>query len=635
MITGRRAFFGDSELGTLAAILHKQPAPLGDIPGTNTHEIERIVARCLRKDPQRRWQTASDLKVALEDSLEELDQTPAITEAIPGAGRRWFWPAVAGVALVVALSLYVKSQWTTATASPSFQRLTFRRGSIESAKFAPDGQTILYSAAWEGEPVEIFATRLGSRESRTLGLPSGKILSISPDNELAILLGPVVGAGTGTLARAPLAGGAPREILENVSGADWGPQDSMVVARTVDGKNRLEFPSGKTLYESAGQPPIGAVLSPSGQWIAFFDHDDIGNFSVTVVGIGGERRVLSPGWRAIAGLRWSPRGDEVWFSAVRSGDEVQAVRAVNLAGQERVVAHTLGLVTIHDIARDGRVLLASSNSRISLHYLPPDGTGERDLSWFDTSNLYGISEDGKVLLFGELSYGDDLNPAIYLRKTDGSAAVRLGEGNTPSLSPDGKWVLCIKRDRNHSQLILLPTGAGETRVLQSDGLTYRAAEWLPGGRSILITAEQPGKPLRSYLLDLAGGKPRPITPEGTRARYVSPDGGSVVIVAGGKIYLRPLEGGEQRLVATLDSSESILRWRADGGALFLRRMDSRAAFGIYELDVTTGRKQFIRDLKSEDAIARISNVAITPDGRSMAYSFQRDLEDLYLVQGWK
>ena len=636
MITGRRAFTAGSELGTLAAILHKEPAPMGQPAGATGHEIERILARCLRKDPQRRWQTASDLKIALDDALDELDQAPAETVITPDRVRRWIWPVVAGLALAAAIVLFIRTPFTSSTTSPTYQRLTFRRGSIASAKFAPDGQTILYSAAWEGEPVEIFSTRLGSRESRSMGLPSATILSISPAGELAMLLKPSLGGGPGTLARAPLGGGAPREILEGVSGADWGPEEGkMVVARTAEGKNRLEYPLGKTLYESTGPPPIGPVLSPLGEWIAFFDRDEIGNFSVAALSVSGERRVLSPGWRAIGGLMWSPQGNEIWFSAVRSGEEAQAVRAVTLSGEQRIVAHTLGLVTLHDVAADGRVLLASSNSRISLHYLPAGEIGQRDLSWFDTSLLYGVSDDGKTLLFAELSYGDDQNPAIYLRKTDGSAAVRLGEGNTPSLSPDGKWVLSIKRDRQNTQIMLMPTGAGETKVLPSDGLNYRSAEWTPDGQNILLFANEPGKPSRSYLRDVAGGKARPITPEGTRARFVSPDGASVVITTGGKIYMRPIAGGEQHYVATLEPSESILRWSDDGHALFLRRTDSPLAVTVHRLDVTTGNKEFVREIKSPDAIARISTVAITPDGRALAYSFQRDLDDLYLVQGWK
>jgi serine/threonine protein kinase/Tol biopolymer transport system component len=636
MITGRRAFAEDSKIRTLAAILHKEPPPLGLTAQAETREIEKIVARCLRKDPQRRWQSVADLKIAIEEALEDLEQPPAAAAPVRGRSAAWLIPSVAALSLALAAAVYLRSNLASTGATPSFQRLTFRRGSIESAKFAPDRQTILYSAAWEGEPVEVFATRLDNRESRSLGLPQGKLLSVTPSGEMALLLSEACCGGTGTLARAPLAGGAPREISENVSGADWAPHgDNLVVARSVNGHGRIEFPLGTTLYESTGLPPVGPLMSPSGQWIAFFDRDAIGNFSVVVVGVHGEKRVLSEGWRAVAGLGWSPKGDEVWFSAVRSGDEVQAVRAVTLPGRQRIVSHTLGLVTIHDIARDGSVLLASSNTRVTMHYLPPGATEERDLSWFDTSWLYGLSADGKTLLFAELGYGDGQNPAIYLRKTDGSPAVRLGEGNTPSLSPDGKWVVCIRREGKRSRLMLLPTGPGETKLLPASELAYRSAEWSPDSRTLLIFADQKDKPPRSFLQDLTGGNPRPVAPEGARAGHFSPDGHSVLVTAAGKLYVRGLEKGEQRLVSTLEPSESILRWNSDGRSLFLRHTDSSIAVTVYRMGVDTGRKERVREIKSPDRIARILNIAIASDGKSLAYSFQRDLEDLYLVKGWR
>jgi serine/threonine protein kinase/Tol biopolymer transport system component len=635
MIAGKRPFQGDTPLTTIAAILHKEPEPFGSIVDPTAHpeirQVEKVVARGLRKDRQSRWQSVADMKIALEDALEERERAPSST----AARRHYAWlPGLIGIVLVVSGVAFWRSNIED-RAPPSFERLTFRRGSIESAKFAPDGQTVLYSAAWEGNPLEIFATRLGNRESRPLGLPPGKLLSVSPSGDLAILLSPVWRDRTGTLARAPLAGGAPREILEGVSGADWGPQGTLAVSRAAGARNRLEFPMGTVLYESQGLPPVSPVMSRSGKWIAFFDHDEIGNFSVVAAGIRGERRILSNGWRAIAGLGWSPKGDEVWFSAVRSGEQLEAVRGVTLSGVQRVVSPTLGLVTIHDIARDGRVLAASSNSRISMHFVRSVGIGERDLSWFDTSVLYGLSEDGRTLLFAELAYGDDQNPAIYLRPTDGSAAVRLGEGNMPSLSPDGKWVVCVRSDREHSQIMLLPTGPGEIRTLPEVELFYHSVELSPDGQRMLLQAEQKNRPVRTYIQDLAGGNPRAVTPEGTRAARFSPDGRFALVAGGGHLSTLALDSKEQKRIAILNSGESVLRWSRDGRSVFLRHTDSPLSVTIYRLDVATGRRERIGEINSPDRIARIGNVAITPDGKSLAYSFQSDLEDLYLVKGWR
>src|ERR1700751_2846113 len=124
----------------------------------------------------------------------------------------------------------------------TFQRLTFRRGDITAAKFGP-GNEIVYGAKWDGSPSTLFSTQPGNREARGLGVATGRILAISHTGEMAILLGDDT---VGTLALVPFGGGAPREVLENVSGADWGPS-GLAVVRTMSGKHRLEYPVGTVL----------------------------------------------------------------------------------------------------------------------------------------------------------------------------------------------------------------------------------------------------------------------------------------------------------------------------------------------------------------------------------------------------
>src|SRR5712692_3489461 len=267
MLAGKRAFAGDSKLSILTAVLHKDPPPLGAVEGV-PRDLEKTIARCLRKEPQRRWQTVADLKIALEETLDESERgEAALGQAASARARRgikgWLWPVLVGLLLGAGVAAYVAQRLIQPT-PPSFHRLTFRRGDITSAKFAPDGQTIVYTAAWDGNPAQIFSTRIGGRESRPLGLPEGKLLSVSPSGELAILVGNFASAyDKGTLARVPLAGGAPREILEDVADADWSPDGTtLAVVRVVAGKNRVEFPVGKVLYESEGRPPMALRVSP-------------------------------------------------------------------------------------------------------------------------------------------------------------------------------------------------------------------------------------------------------------------------------------------------------------------------------------------------------------------------------------
>lgn len=636
MITGRRAFSGDSKLSTLASVLHKEPAPLSLSGDGVPREVSRIIARCLRKDPQRRWQSMADVKVALEDVLQELDSGGVELSAGAGGAHSRGFPRFVWLGLIVlslALGVYVGSR-ALKSPKPTFQRLSYRRGDVPAARFSPDGQTVLFSAQWGNEPLSLFSMRPGSRESRPLDLPEGRVLSISSVGEMAILLGTHLPA---TLARVPLSGGAPREILENVNDADWSPDGSrMAVSRTVGQRNRIEYPIGTVLYESGGRPPLCVRVSPKGDRIAFFEYDTgLGDFAVTLLDLHGQKRILSRGWQAQGGLDWAPGGDEIWFGGTKGGGD-PAIRGVKLNGQERMVAETPAWIVLDDIARDGRVLISVVDSRVGIASLAAGAKQERDLSWFDASLVYDISADGKTILFVEISDGKARNKAIYIRKTDGSAAIRLGEGNRPALSPDGKWVACILSAGLQTTLTLLPTRAGEARPISTAGMHYERVEWFPDGKHILFTGNEPDKPSRTFMQDIEGGKPVPVTPEGRVAARVSPDQKSVTSMAGGKLSLLPLTGGDPKTIGDLGPGESVIRWSGDGRYLYLRELVEPSFLKISRLDVVTGRKELWRELKTPDPVGvQILQVVMTPDGASYAYSFQRDITTLYLAEGLK
>jgi Tol biopolymer transport system component len=267
---------------------------------------------------------------------------------------------------------------------------------------------ILYSAAWQGNPPEVFTARAEAPESRSLGLGHAELLAVSSSGEMALSLGsyPVgTWVNIGTLARAPLAGGAPREILNGVQWADWSPDgNAMAVVRDVEGRNRLEYPIGKVLYETAGWISHPRI-APNGERIAFIDHplqgDDGG--SVAIVDLSGHSRTLSTGWFSAQGLAWSPDGDEIWFTATKVGID-HVLYAVTLAGRERLVARMPGSLTLLDVWKDGRVLLTRSTWRREVTRLSQKGK-EIDLSWLDYSFPADLSADGKTLLFDEEGAG--------------------------------------------------------------------------------------------------------------------------------------------------------------------------------------------------------------------------------------
>jgi len=638
MATGQRAFAGGSKLSSLSAVLYKDPQPASQTVAEVPAELDRVISRCLKKDPGRRWQTMADVKVALEELRDEMESTN-FSGAIPlpaarKTPRTGLWAGLAllvGLLLGLALRISYERRYAPPAEPPSFRRLTFRRGDVTSAKFGP-GDTVVYSAEWDGAPSTLFSAQPGNREARPLSLPTARVLAISPRGEMAILLG---GDDVGTLARVPFGGGAPREVLEGVSGADWGPDgESLAVVRAVSGKFRLEYPIGTVLYETEKRPPMMPRVSADGKLVAFFDFDvEVGDYALCVVGPDHARQVLSRGWRAIGALNWSPNDHEVWFSGGQPGTD-PALYAVTLSGAQRLVSQTGGMIVMQDVARDGRVLLSTVNSRLGIHYVPPNGS-PRDLAWLDSSLMYDLSNDARSVVFAELSSGQGRNSAIYVRKTDGSPAIQLGYGNRPSLSPDEKWVACIHHDAERSSLMLLPTGPGESQFPKIEGIHFDGVEWFPDNKRILFTGSETGHAIRTWMYDLATNKSTPLTPEGTRGTRVSPDGQWFITVDAHKLLLSPVGGGDSRTIIDLQGGESVVRWSADGRYLFLQQREP-TSIKISRLELATRRKEPWLTVKVPEPGAQFFGpLALSADGKACATTFQRDLANLFLVRGLK
>jgi len=637
MGTGKRAFQRKTGAETLVAIIREEPESFGQLAPKAPAPIRWIVERLLAKDPEERYASTKDLARDLKSVRDHLSETSAsggLEAAEPARLRRrgWVLPAAAALAAGIAAGFLLRGLTANArTGTPvELSLLTYARGSIMSARFAPDAPTIVYAASWEGLPLDIFTTRPGSSESRSLGLAGAGLLAISSTGELAVSLNRHFMFGfetAGTLARVPLAGGAPREVLENVEDADWSPDGkSLAVARHVGNRNRLDYPIGKMLYNAPGW--ISDVrISPDGRLVAFIDHplrgDNVGN--VKVVDSSGKVKLDGP--FAITGLDWSPQGDEVWSSGRDS------ISATSLSGKTRALWN-VPAGFLRDVAADGRVLCAVNSSRREIVGFSAADRVERNLTWLNWSFPKGISADGKTVLFEE----QNIQPqGVYLRKLDGSAAVRIGEGGAWGFSPDGRWALTIRRDGKSTQLVLLPTGAGEPKPLPKTGILAGAAAWFPDGRRILFSGNEPGHGSRLFVQDIPDGKPRAITPEGVGVRFdvVSPDGKSVVATGTDRrIAIYPIEPGEPRVVPGTEPDDIPLKWTADGGSIFVYR-PSAPPLRVEKVDVKTGRRTLWKEIRPPDpsGVEQVGPVQITPDETSYVYSYRRALDELYLATG--
>ena len=670
MATGTLPFRGETQGVITEAILNRAPtAPIRlnpDLPA----EIERIAQKLLEKDIELRYQSAAEVRADLRRLKRERDSARISSSVAsePQSGSTATTPTAAstgkaassginaipqrhsrrttialGAALVVALAAIalLLLRQSKPVVSPAYHLLTYRRGTIRMARFAPDGQTVIYSAAWEGGPVEIFSTRVGTPESRSVGVPGAEILAISSTGEMAVLLNSRQAKSqvyTGTLARMPLGGGAPREILENIQWADWSPDGTQfAIVRDVNGRNRLEYPPGKVLYETGGWLSHPRI-SRKGDMIAFVDHpiqgDSIG--TVAVVDLNGKKRSLSQSYGGGAvGLAWSPKGDEVWVTATLIGID-RSVFAVTLSGKERLVARVPADLTLQDVMPDGRVLLARDSWRRGLIVHREDDPVEHDFTWLDWSFPVTLSADGRTLLFREEGEAGGPSYAVYVRKTDGSPAVRLGDGQSLALAPDGKWALSCRGDKE-TDLFLLPTGPGEPRPLQGHDIIHSAANFFPDGKRVLMAGTEANHGLRLYVQDLDADKIEAVTPEGTNgfSFALSPDGRSIAAVGpDDKAYLFPVPSGDPLPIKGLQPGEVPVAWTADGRSLYIYRGGELPA-KVYRLELATGNRVLWKQLMPPDpaGVEFVGPVLPTPDGKSYVYGYRRLLSDLYLVEG--
>jgi len=641
MLAGRRAFQRDSAAETMTAILREEAPDLAESGKVVPPGLERVVRHCLEKEPHHRFQSASDLAFDLESvsTLSGSGASPVQAKRRHGFVRT---AAMAGLLLAAGLLLGVLAYQQWGQDEPArFRRLTFRRGIVGNARFAPDGQTIVYSAAWDGRPDEIFTTRTDNTESRSLGLPPAVLHSISPRGEMLVaFVQERNGSPLFTLAQVALAGGAPRPILEGrqLRWTDWVPGGESLALLEFDlEKPRIELPRGKVIRRLQSFA-WDLRVSPGGDALGFCERRGAKEQAVVMLDRAGRTIAESRGWSVPVPtldprgcVAWAPGGKELWFAASRPGGE-SGLYALGRGGEVRSLLQVPGNLALFDVARDGRVLLAQFTPRSSIVAQAPGESEERDLSWLGTSELADLSADGRRVLFTEYAQGGSDRTSVYLRATDGSPAVRLGDGWALALSPDGRWALA-QDVSDRRRLFLLPTGAGEPRELPPASVDVYGGLWLPGTRQILFFGYEPATGFRLYVRDVDGKDARPVARPGSQIFAASPDGSRIAAWDSTGVRIYPLGGGEPHAVPHSQDGR-IVQWRADGRALYIERGFNLQGGWIDEIDIATGRRAPWKELRLADpAGAMRTTTWITPDGRAYAYTATRTLSTLYLAEG--
>jgi serine/threonine protein kinase len=646
MLSGKRAFHGETPADTMSAILKEDPPDLSETNRNVSPALERIVQHCLEKNPEARFHSASDIAFDLEH-LSGVSGTS--TRITPVAEKQPRSKLTLGLAagLALALAMLGLGWWLGGSGAhasqPEYKQITFRTGSIGNARFTPDG-SVVYSASWEGGEQQLYMARTDDPGSRELGLKDAELLSISKSGELALRLNTVFYSGyerTGTLARVPLSGGTPREVLDNVQDADWSADgESLAVVRYLPENShwRLEYPIGKVLLDGINwisHPKI----SPDGKWIALADHentggDDEGAVAVIASDGKGAEKKLSAGWISLQGILWSPAGDEIWFTSTKTGT-AENPHAVTLSGKMRTITNVPGGMWLQDL-RNGTTLMVTHQQRIGIRGMAPGGKQERELGWFGWSELRDISPDGRKILFEEEADGGGPNYTVFLRDTDGSPPVRIGEGVAKAISPDAKWA--ITEPAKGGPLMLVPTGAGESKPLTHDSVSYGAVRWLPDGKRLLASGIESGHARRDYFIDLSNGDSKPMTPEGIAGVHISPDGRSTAVLGpDGKWGVWPLDGNAIQSIPGLNSKYSVIGWSPDGRSLYaIPNGGESASAKVFQVNTATGKIELWKTFGADVSGARsVRAPQFSRDGTAYAYLYVRVLSEAYVVNGLK
>jgi dipeptidyl aminopeptidase/acylaminoacyl peptidase len=643
MLTGTRAFQGETSVEVMAAIVRSDPpaAPSDLVPPG----LDRAIRRCLEKSPSQRFQSTSDVAYALDALVAGTMSTPAGPAAQPAPRRRGaLIPLVAMALGGVALGLLgAWTMWRGGKPEPAaltYEAKTFDRLPVMNARFMPDGQTIVYSAASRGHEPSLYLIGPSAEAPQRLDVPDAHLLSVSRNGELAL----VVNARylthrlyAGTLARMTI-GSSPRPLLEHVREADWAP-DGETLAVTLDlgdGRDRLEYPIGAPMHEASGYLSDPRV-SPDGSRVAFVAHswrfDDRGR--VMVAERGGKARALTPELWSIQGLAWTPDGTTLVFSGNATGGSVMQPMAVAASGgtPHHTVLTVPARLIVHDIGRDGRWLVVREDLAFGVRALVPGSDSERELGWLGSTGARALSADGRQLLMVDIGQRSGAAYGVVLRATDGSGAVRLGAGSAERLSPDGRWAAAILTAP--PEVVLYPTGTGTPKRVAGgrfDPIT--SVQWFPDNRHVLVCGTESGRRPRCYRTDLDGAVLEPVTEEGVHA-LLAPDGQTLLLTArDGTARLGRLGVATTTPVPALTLDDRVVGWSRDGASVFVQRGFEVPA-RVERVHLASGQRSIAKTILPE-GIREPASVFLADwidEGRWYVYNYTSVPSVLFVVTG--
>ena len=646
MLIGEPPFVGPTAQSIVAKVITETPKSLTAQRHTVPPHVDATVQKALEKLPADRFASAAAFAESLRDGGSSL-RASGHRSAQAGVSRSTSssllrWGAAALVSAVLIAGAYAvgrRSSPGDKTAGLSMEQLTYQKQAIFSARFTSNGE-VVYSAAAMGSSPQIYLLTSAYPQPRAVSDSATNLLAVSKNDEMAVLVGATLThhrVFIGTLARMPVSGGMPREVMASVHDADWSPDGTqLAVAHDVNGKDRLEYPIGTTLYESPGQLSDVRV-SFDGQHVAFTEHPEKGDDrgAVGVVDLKGNHKILTPQYLAIEGLAWTT-GDKSIAYGESTNSGIQRVDEVTLDGKVSTGLPGVGDAVIQDIAPDGRRLILRTDTFNRLWSRRAGDSAPKDLSWLDITFFPILSGDGSLLVFGDGSSISGENYAVMLRRTDGSAAVRLGEGGDYALSRDNKWVLSALPSVP-VKLMMYPTGAGTARrVDNGEFVGLAAASFLGDGSRVVVCGNEPKHAVRCYVRSISGGTFKPITPEGVSGAVASPDGESIVAATSNGYRQFSISTGASQEVPGIAADDQVLRYSPDGRFLWTRKPKVQPVH-VEQIDIKTGsRSALLPDFSPPRAgVFIVPSLALADDPHSYAYIEREGASYLFVLKGMK
>jgi Tol biopolymer transport system component len=627
MLTGTRAFPGRSLVESGHAILHEEPKPL---PATVPVHLAEVVQRCLEKDPARRFQSARDLAFHLEQLRSPtVGGAPAPSSKAYRSGRiRWLTGGLVLAAMAALATVGLVTFRARPSRVPTVETVTFQRGLVTGARFNPEGR-IVFSAAWDGEPVQVYTRAPGEPEAHPLGIPRATLAAVSARGELAVLLDSLGERYTGhTLAVVPGAGGPPKAVAEDILRADFAPNGELAVVRELGTGTQVEFPLGTPVARSSGYI-VALRVSPRGDAVAFVDGERF-NLRVLETGTGRVRDLgNASGWGE--GIAWRPSGSEILFS--RGGDSIWSS---TLSGEERLLYRGTGGLLLEDVSSTGRILVHTGEHRVEVATISGPQKVERRLSWMDETHLSAISADGRQILIASFPQNEAI---AYLRDIDGGPPVRLGSFQPMDLSPDGHWIVARPRNPPGSEMLVLPVGPGVPRKLSFKEFKVASARWLHDAKRILVIGLHDDGTSRLYRVSLDDGTPSPVGDFriGRFNPTVSVSSDDRLIAArdvDGFAAVFPMDGSSPTRLPGLDRWTLPLQWTREG-QLWLRDPRAARVLRLLRYDLTKRAVVDEQTLVPADSLGlrEVRGVRMSPDARVVGFMYQYSPGSLYLLDG--